>query len=353
MNVTTTTGKKLALDHVRNIGIMAHIDAGKTTTTERILYYTGRTHKMGEVHEGAAVMDWMAQEQERGITITSAATTAFWRDFRINIIDTPGHVDFTVEVERSLRVLDGAIAVFDSVAGVEPQSETVWRQADRYRVPRIAFINKMDRVGADFFAAVQSMVDRLGAHPVPIQLPIGTEEHFRGVVDVIEMQGVVWDDALGMEPKTIEIPTELQEQAEAYHHQLIDAVAEHDEELLETYLLDEASVTPEMIRRALRKATHELVESVRGGGSLSGAMARSAVFPPLLVYLAASGESAGRLDVMLARAADYLEREFDNFTATALSMLEPAIIVVMGAIVTTIVLAILLPILQLEKLVGA
>jgi elongation factor G len=255
MNVTTTTGKKLALDHVRNIGIMAHIDAGKTTTTERILYYTGRTHKMGEVHEGAAVMDWMAQEQERGITITSAATTAFWRDFRINIIDTPGHVDFTVEVERSLRVLDGAIAVFDSVAGVEPQSETVWRQADRYRVPRIAFINKMDRVGADFFAAVQSMVDRLGAHPVPIQLPIGTEEHFRGVVDVIEMQGVVWDDALGMEPKTIEIPTELQEQAEAYHHQLIDAVAEHDEELLETYLLDEASVTPEMIRRALRKAT--------------------------------------------------------------------------------------------------
>jgi elongation factor G len=255
VNATTTTGKKIALDRVRNIGIMAHIDAGKTTTTERILYYTGRTHKMGEVHEGAAVMDWMAQEQERGITITSAATTAFWRDFRINIIDTPGHVDFTVEVERSLRVLDGAIAVFDSVAGVEPQSETVWRQADGYGVPRIAFINKMDRVGADFFAAVQSMVDRLGAKAVPIQLPIGTEEHFRGVVDVVEMQGVVWDDALGMEPKTIEIPTELQEQAEAYHHQLIDAVAEHDEELLETYLTDETSVTPEMIRRALRKAT--------------------------------------------------------------------------------------------------
>jgi elongation factor G len=255
MNATTTTGKKIALDRVRNIGIMAHIDAGKTTTTERILYYTGRTHKMGEVHEGAAVMDWMAQEQERGITITSAATTAFWRDFRINIIDTPGNVDFTVEVERSLRVLDGAIAVFDSVAGVEPQSETVWRQADGYGVPRIAFINKMDRVGADFFAAVQSMVDRLGAKAVPIQLPIGTEEHFRGVVDVVEMQGVVWDDALGMEPKTIEIPTELQEQAEAYHHQLIDAVAEHDEELLETYLTDETSVTPEMIRRALRKAT--------------------------------------------------------------------------------------------------
>jgi elongation factor G len=255
VSTTVKTGGKVALDHVRNIGIMAHIDAGKTTTTERILYYTGRTHKMGEVHEGAAVMDWMAQEQERGITITSAATTAFWRDFRINIIDTPGHVDFTVEVERSLRVLDGAIAVFDSVAGVEPQSETVWRQADRYRVPRIAFINKMDRTGADFFAAVQSMVDRLGAHPVPVQLPVGQEEHFRGVVDVIEMQAVVWEDDLGTKMSTVEVPQELREQAEEYHHQLIDAVAEHDEELLETYLTDEEAVTPEMIRRALRKAT--------------------------------------------------------------------------------------------------
>ena len=249
------TGGKVGLDHVRNIGIMAHIDAGKTTTTERILYYTGRTHKMGEVHEGGAVMDWMAQEQERGITITSAATTAFWRDFRINIIDTPGHVDFTVEVERSLRVLDGAIAVFDSVAGVEPQSETVWRQADRYGVPRIAFINKMDRTGADFFAAVQSMVDRLGAHPVPVQLPIGQEEHFRGVVDIVEMQGTVWEDDLGTKVSTIEIPEQLKEQADEYHHQLIDAVAEHDEELLETYLTDESAVTPDMIRRALRKAT--------------------------------------------------------------------------------------------------
>jgi len=249
------TGGKVGLDHVRNIGIMAHIDAGKTTTTERILYYTGRTHKMGEVHEGGAVMDWMAQEQERGITITSAATTAFWRDFRINIIDTPGHVDFTVEVERSLRVLDGAIAVFDSVAGVEPQSETVWRQADRYGVPRIAFMNKMDRTGADFFASVQSMIDRIGAHPVPVQLPIGQEEHFRGVVDVVEMQGTVWDDDLGTKHSTIEIPEQLKEQAGEYHHQLIDAVAEHDEELLETYLTDESAVTPEMIRRALRKAT--------------------------------------------------------------------------------------------------
>jgi len=234
---------------------MAHIDAGKTTTTERILYYTGRTHKMGEVHEGAAVMDWMAQEQERGITITSAATTASWRDFRINIIDTPGHVDFTVEVERSLRVLDGAIAVFDSVAGVEPQSETVWRQADHYRVPRIAFINKMDRTGADFFAAVQSMVDRLGARPVPVQLPIGQEEHFRGVIDLVELQAVTWEDDLGTKMEIAEIPAELLEQAQEYHHQLIDSVADHDDELMETYLTDEDKVTPDMLRRALRAAS--------------------------------------------------------------------------------------------------
>jgi elongation factor G len=249
------TKSKVALERVRNIGIMAHIDAGKTTTTERILYYTGRTHKMGEVHEGAATMDWMAQEQERGITITSAATTAFWRDFRINIIDTPGHVDFTVEVERSLRVLDGAIAVFDAVAGVQPQSETVWRQAERYGVPRIAFINKMDRTGADFFAAVQSMVDRLGARPVPIQLPIGQEEHHRGVIDLVEMKSVTWADDLGTKMEIGDIPAELTEQAQEYHHQLIDSIAEFDEELTETYLLDEESVTPEMIRRALRTGT--------------------------------------------------------------------------------------------------
>jgi elongation factor G len=249
---------RVALDRVRNIGIMAHIDAGKTTTTERILYYTGRTHKMGEVHEGAATMDWMAQEQERGITITSAATTAFWRDHRINIIDTPGHVDFTVEVERSLRVLDGAIAVFDSGAGVQPQSETVWRQADRYRVPRIAFINKMDRVGADFFKAVQSMVDRLGAHPVPVQLPIGQEDHHRGVVDLVEMKAITWIDDLGTKMEFGEIPPELSEQAQEYHHQLIDAIAEFDDELTETYLEDEDAVTPEMIRRALRKGTLEI-----------------------------------------------------------------------------------------------
>src|SRR5688500_2838515 len=238
----SAVASRIALDRVRNIGIMAHIDAGKTTTTERILYYTGRTHKMGEVHEGAATMDWMAQEQERGITITSAATTAQWRDHRINIIDTPGHVDFTVEVERSLRVLDGAIAVFDSVAGVEPQSETVWRQADRYQVPRIAFINKMDRTGADFFASVQSMVDRLGAKPVPIQLPIGQEEHFRGVVDLIEMRAITYADDLGTDMQIGEIPEELREQASEYNHQLVDSGADHDDQLMETYLEDEANV---------------------------------------------------------------------------------------------------------------
>ena len=234
---------------------MAHIDAGKTTTTERILYYTGRTHKMGEVHEGAATMDWMEQEQERGITITSAATTASWRDYRINIIDTPGHVDFTVEVERSLRVLDGAVAVFDSVAGVQPQSETVWRQADKYSVPRIAFINKMDRTGADFFKSVESMVDRLGANPVPVQIPIGQEEHHRGVVDLVEMKAITYVDDLGTKMETGEIPAELAEQAQEYHHQLIDAIAEFDDELTEAFLEDEESVTPELIRRALRAGT--------------------------------------------------------------------------------------------------
>jgi elongation factor G len=253
--MATQTATQVGLERVRNIGIMAHIDAGKTTTTERILYYTGRIHKTGEVHEGAATMDWMAQEQERGITITSAATTAFWRDHRINIIDTPGHVDFTVEVERSLRVLDGAVAVFDAVAGVQPQSETVWRQADKYNVPRIAFINKMDRTGADFFKSVQSMVDRLGANPVPIQLPIGTEDAHRGVVDVVEMRAITWGDDLGEKMEIGEIPAELVEQANEYHHQIIDAVADHDDELLGAYLEDESSVTADQLKRALRAAT--------------------------------------------------------------------------------------------------
>jgi elongation factor G len=205
----TTTARTVSLEKTRNIGIMAHIDAGKTTTTERILYYTGRTHRIGEVHDGAATMDWMAQEQERGITITSAATTCFWRDHRINILDTPGHVDFTIEVERSLRVLDGAVAVFDSVAGVEPQSETVWRQADRYGVPRIAYVNKMDRVGANFFAAVQSMRERLAANPVPVQIPIGSEDNFRGVVDLVEMKAIVYRDDRGEQIDVTDIPADL------------------------------------------------------------------------------------------------------------------------------------------------
>jgi elongation factor G len=253
--LSTKEQTAVALERVRNIGIMAHIDAGKTTTTERILFYTGINYKIGEVHEGAATMDWMAQEQERGITITSAATTATWRDYRINIIDTPGHVDFTVEVERSLRVLDGAVAVFDSVAGVQPQSETVWRQADKYKVPRIAFINKMDRTGANYFAAVQSMRDRLGANPVPVQIPIGSEENFTGVVDLVEMQAVVYKDELGKEFDVVEIPAELGEQAQEYHHQLIDAISHFDDEVLAAYIEDESSVTPEMIRRAVRAGT--------------------------------------------------------------------------------------------------
>ncbi|HEX6782810.1 MAG TPA: elongation factor G [Solirubrobacterales bacterium] len=231
--------RSFPLEKTRNIGIMAHIDAGKTTTTERILYYTGRTHKMGEVHEGAAVMDWMEQEQERGITITSAATACEWKGHRINIIDTPGHVDFTVEVERSLRVLDGAIAVFDAVAGVEPQSETVWRQADKYGVPRFAYINKMDRTGADFFNSVQTMTDRLGANPLPIQLPIGAEDNFKGVVDLVKMKGLVWTDELGAAYEEIEIPEDLVDQAEEYRTQLIEACADYDEELMEAFLGEE------------------------------------------------------------------------------------------------------------------
>jgi elongation factor G len=245
--------RSFPLEKTRNIGIMAHIDAGKTTTTERILYYTGRTHKMGEVHEGAAVMDWMEQEQERGITITSAATACEWKGHRINIIDTPGHVDFTVEVERSLRVLDGAIAVFDAVAGVEPQSETVWRQADKYGVPRFAYINKMDRTGADFFNSVQTMVDRLGAKAVPIQLPIGAEEGFRGVVDLAKMKGLIWTDELGAAYDEIEIPEDLQAQAEEYRTQLIEACADHDDELMEAYLGEE-EIAPERLTQSIHKA---------------------------------------------------------------------------------------------------
>jgi elongation factor G len=246
--------RKFTLQNTRNIGIMAHIDAGKTTTTERILYYTGRTYKIGEVHEGAAVMDWMEQEQERGITITSAATTAEWKDHRINIIDTPGHVDFTVEVERSLRVLDGAIALFDSVAGVEPQSETVWRQADKYQVPRIAYINKMDRIGADFERGVQTMIDRLGARPVPIQLPIGAESAFQGVIDLVTMKAIVYRDELGKEQEETEIPAHLADAAAAAREHLLEEVSHYDDALVEL-ILEEAEIPEEHLKQAIRKAT--------------------------------------------------------------------------------------------------
>jgi len=240
---------------MRNIGIAAHIDAGKTTTTERILYYTGRTHKLGEVHEGTAIMDWMEQEQERGITITSAATTCEWRDIQINIIDTPGHVDFTAEVERSLRVLDGAVAVFDAVAGVQPQSETVWRQADKYSVPRICFINKMDRVGADFYHSVETIVERLKCRPLVVQLPVGAEDQFRGVVDLVEMKALVWrDETLGAEFDTIEIPADLVEKAKELREKMIEVISEFDNHLFEKFV-EGLPLTNDEIRAGIRSAT--------------------------------------------------------------------------------------------------
>ena len=255
-------GRSTPIGRYRNIGIVAHVDAGKTTTTERVLFYTGLSHKMGEVHDGAAVMDWMEQEQERGITITSAATTCFWsgmdsqfNEHRINIIDTPGHVDFTIEVERSLRVLDGAVVVFCGTAGVEPQSETVWRQANRYEVPRIVFVNKMDRAGADFLRVTEQIRERLGGHPIPVQLPLGAEENFRGVVDLIEMKGLVWDDAdLGVTAVETEIPREMREQAESLREHMVEAAAEANEELMDRYLED-GELSPSDIRKGLRERT--------------------------------------------------------------------------------------------------
>jgi elongation factor G len=249
--------RQTPLEKIRNIGIMAHIDAGKTTTTERILFFTGITYRMGEVHEGTATMDWMVQEQERGITITSAATTCFWRDHRINIIDTPGHVDFTAEVERSLRVLDGAVAVFCGVGGVEPQSETVWRQADKYRVPRIAFVNKMDRVGADFSRVCRMMEERLGARPVPVAIPLGEAETFRGVVDVVEKKALVWDDPTGKTWKVLPVPEEQAAAVEEAHEKLVEAASEVDDALLERYLAGEP-LRPDELRAALRKGTCSL-----------------------------------------------------------------------------------------------
>ena len=261
------------LERYRNIGIMAHIDAGKTTTTERILYYTGISHKIGEVHDGAAVMDWMVQEQERGITITSAATTCFWQgmgkqfdEHRINIIDTPGHVDFTIEVERALRVLDGACAVFDAVGGVEPQSETVWRQANKYGVPRLAFVNKMDRQGADFLSVVAQIIERLNATPVPIQLPIGAEEKFEGVVDLVRMKAIYWDEAnMGTTFEERDIPAELQAEAAQWREKMVEAAAEADESLMEKYL-EHGDLSPEEIRSGLRARTisNEIVPTLCG-----------------------------------------------------------------------------------------
>jgi len=249
--------RQYSLEKTRNIGIMAHIDAGKTTTTERILYYTGRSYKIGEVHEGTATMDWMVQEQERGITITSAATTCFWRDCRVNIIDTPGHVDFTVEVERSLRVLDGAVAILDAVSGVEPQTETVWRQADKYRVPRMVYVNKMDRVGADFYQCIDLVRDRLGAHPVAVQIPIGREDQYRGLVDLIDEVGLVWtddDDSLGKEYTKIEIPADMRDQVKEYREKMIEGLAEVDEHLMEKYVHGQP-ITPAELKAAVRKGT--------------------------------------------------------------------------------------------------
>jgi elongation factor G len=249
--------RQYSLEKTRNIGIMAHIDAGKTTTTERILYYTGRSYKIGEVHEGTATMDWMVQEQERGITITSAATTCFWRDRRINIIDTPGHVDFTVEVERSLRVLDGAVALLDAVSGVEPQTETVWRQADKYRVPRMVFVNKMDRIGADYYRCLDMLKSRLGAHAVPLQIPIGREDQFRGLVDLIEETALVWDEndeTLGKEYKKVPIPADLADSVKEYREKMIEALAEVDDHLMEKYVGGE-SMTPAELKAAVRKGT--------------------------------------------------------------------------------------------------
>jgi elongation factor G len=288
--------RTVSLDRCRNIGIMAHIDAGKTTTTERILFYTGITYKIGEVHEGTAVMDWMEQEQERGITITSAATTCVWRDHRINIIDTPGHVDFTAEVERSLRVLDGAVAVFDSVAGVEPQSETVWRQADKYRVPRICFVNKMDRIGADFTRTLDQIRTKLQGNPVAIQIPIGSEDNFSGIVDIVRMKAIRWkDETLGADCVVEEIPEELKVEAHAYREQLIEKVSEVDDQILESYLHGQP-IPEERIKAALRK---RVVESVRQKGA------------PFVVVICGSAFKNKGVQPLLDAVVDYLPSPLD------------------------------------------
>ncbi len=315
--------RQYPLSRTRNIGIMAHIDAGKTTLTERILYYTGKTYKLGEVHEGAAVMDWMAQEQERGITITSAATTCFWHDHWINIIDTPGHVDFTVEVERSLRVLDGAVAVFDAVAGVEPQSETVWRQADRYRVPRICFVNKMDRVGADFFATVGSIRERLHAHPVVVQLPVGAEADFEGVIDLIEMKAHMWKGDDGRHWDTVEVPADLLAQAQEWRAKMVETAAEVDEKLLEKYL-EELDISPEEVRSALRLGVLRRVFTPVFCGSAFRNKGVQPLLDAVVHYLPSpadpppvEGFQPGDEDIVMARAPE----DTEPFTALAFKIM--------------------------------
>ena len=299
------------LDKYRNIGIMAHIDAGKTTTTERILYYTGKSHKIGEVHDGAATMDWMEQEQERGITITSAATTCYWRDHRINIIDTPGHIDFTIEVERSLKVLDGAVAVFDGVAGVEPQSEQVWRQADKYKVPRICFVNKLDRTGADFFRCVEMIKDRLGSKPLVMQIPVGTESSFKGVVDLVKMKAVLWkEEKLGAEFEYVEIPNELREQAEKYRKELMETAVEQDEKLMDDYL------------NGKEISESDLISCIRKGGLkfdfvpvLTGSAFKNKGVQPLLdavVDFLPSPKDIGSINGTKPNSKDEIERKFDD-----------------------------------------
>ncbi|RPJ50032.1 MAG: elongation factor G, partial [Acidobacteria bacterium] len=303
--------RSVPLEKTRNIGIMAHIDAGKTTTTERILYYTGITYKIGEVHEGTATMDWMAQEQERGITITSAATTCFWKGVRINIIDTPGHVDFTAEVERSLRVLDGAVAVFDAVAGVEPQSETVWRQADKYNVPRIAFMNKMDRPGADFFASMESMKRRLAAKPVPVQIPLGSEEKFEGVIDLITLKASVYRaETLGSDYTEIEIPAEYEAQAREWREKMVELVAESDDHLTEKYLNGE-KITEEELREGIRKGT----VSMRFTPVLCGAAFKNKGVQPLLdaiVYYLPSPLDIPPVEGIDPKAEQVVKRKADD-----------------------------------------
>jgi elongation factor G len=299
------------LDKYRNIGIMAHIDAGKTTTTERILYYTGKSHKIGEVHDGAATMDWMEQEQERGITITSAATTCYWRDHRINIIDTPGHIDFTIEVERSLKVLDGAIAVFDGVAGVEPQSEQVWRQADKYNVPRICFVNKLDRTGADFFRCVEMIKDRLGSKPLVMQIPVGIESSFKGVIDLVKMKAVLWkEEKLGAEFEYVEIPNELQEQAKRYRKELIETAVEQDEKLMDDYL------------NGKEISESDLISCIRKGGLkfdfvpvLTGSAFKNKGVQPLLdavIDFLPSPKDIGSINGTKPNSKDEIERKFDD-----------------------------------------